>query len=178
MSEGNPQNFRTAVGGFHKGDVSTYIAKTAADHRAELSKLQRTLQKLQAENESLRAQLRAQTVPAPPPEDSSMPAPIPRAELEEQELRAYRRAEAAERLASQRAGKLYQDMQAICDASAAQLSEMDAVAGEAIQNTTAQFQAIHAALEAIQALVRTSSSTLLDMSSMIPDPAEGLEESQ
>ena len=36
----NTYSFRTALGGFHRGDVSEYIASTAAANKARISDLQ------------------------------------------------------------------------------------------------------------------------------------------
>ena len=54
MPEPTSYAFRTVVGGFHKGDVSAYIAKTAAEHQAQIAALQNQLESLQLENEQLR----------------------------------------------------------------------------------------------------------------------------
>ena len=181
MSETNPYSFRTAVGGFHKGDVSTYIAKTASAHQAQLAELEQEAERLRAENQSLKEQLRqaeqaAQPVHAAPPTSDKPAAPEkPASALEEQELRAYRRAEAAERLACQRAKKLYQDMQEICDDSAKQMQSADAVTRKAMDAIHQQLQIICNALDSAHGCVRTSADSLKAMGALIPDPAEGLE---
>lgn len=173
MAQSSPHAFRTAVGGFHKGDVSAYITKTAAAHQAEVAALQDQLINLQAENDRLREQLIQQPEAEPAPAAEQAPEEL---SLRDQELAAYRRAEAAERLASQRAKKLYDDMQRICDRSARQLDETDAGTQAAMDAIGAQLLAIRSAAEALYTGIRTSSEELRAMSQMVPDPAEGLEE--
>ncbi len=172
--------FRTAVGGFHKGDVSAYISKTAAEHSAKVSALQARIDELEAENERLRKNLLCkpselvqviENLPDPEPE----PEPAPPT-MHDQELNAYRRAEAAERLACQRAKKLYGEMQQICDRSARQVEETDAAAQTAISAIQAQLDAICASVTSLYESVRTSSEELRAIGQLVPDPAEGLEE--
>lgn len=178
MPEPTSYAFRTVVGGFHKGDVSAYIAKTAAEHQAQIAALQNQLESLQLENEQLRQQ---NQVPISSPDSSSSdvsstPEEAAASSLRDQELTAYRRAEAAERLACRRAKKLYQEMQNICDRSAQQLDDTDSVAQTAIDTIRAQLDAIHSSITALYEAVRSSSEELRIMGQMIPDPAEGLEE--
>lgn len=191
MTEIDSYSFRTAVGGFHKGDVSTYIAKTAVAHRSELAKMQQTLDALREENETLREenetlqqqfmQYQEASAAGSTGVENAEPIPglpqqAPRTSLEEQELRAYRRAEAAERLACQRAKKLYLDMQSICDASARQIRGIDTTAQAAIDAIGQQLQLVRDTLEQVQSSIHTSADTLQTMGNLIPDPAEGLEE--
>lgn len=172
MSESNLYAFRTAVGGFHKGDVSSYIAKTAAAHHAQVEELQARIDTLERENRQLRDQLLYQPAPAAP-----VLEPEARDEgLKDRELAAYRRAEAAERLAFQRAKTLYGEMQAICDRSAGQLEETDAAAQAAVAAIQVQLDAIRDSVSALYASVRDSAEELHAMGQMVPDPAEGLEE--
>lgn len=166
--------FRTAVGGFHKGDVSAYISKTAAAHQAQVAGLENRLETLQQENDRLRQQLLEQSAPvpsAPEPEPEDVPEPS----LKEQELAAYRRAEAAERLASQRARKLYAEMQQLCDNSGQQVAQTDSTIQTAMETINAQLDIIRTAITALHGSVRASSEELQTMGQMVPDPAEGLE---
>lgn len=182
MSESIPYVFRTAVGGFHKGDVSAYIAKTAAEHQAQLEsmksqndELERQLGALRLENDSLRRQLQTDAVEAK--EKITEPeVPAEEVSLQDKELAAYRRAEAAERLACQRAKKLYQDMQRICGDSARQLAQTDATAQQALEQIRDQFGLIRDSVSALYETVRDASQELREMGQMVPDPAEGLEE--
>lgn len=184
MAEEYSHRFRTAVGGFHKGDVSAYITKTASQHRAELSEWEQALAAAQQENETLREQLAALQAELesiryapdsePEPADTDICACMPE-QLKELELEAYRRAEAAERLAYQRAGRLYEDMQDIYDASGVQLRDVSDAAAHAMDAVEAALQTLKISLESTQRAARDSAETLDAMGAMIPDPAEGLE---
>ena len=46
-------HFRTALSGYHKGDVTAYIEKTASEHRSALLEMEKTITQLQKENRSL-----------------------------------------------------------------------------------------------------------------------------
>lgn len=194
--------FRTAVGGFHKGDVSAYIAKTAAEHQQALAELQAKITRLEKENAMLEQQLQMLSLPELldqmlEPEPSSEPEPsaetVPEAvseavtapeetpaetlsSLKERELLAYRRAEAAERLACQRAKKLYGDIQSICDQSAATMDNADAVTQDAMGIILAQLQRIRGSVDGLSTAMQSSSEALRAMVDLVPDPAEGLEE--
>ena len=187
MPDVNPYAFRTAVGGFHKGDVTAYITKTAAAHQEELTVLNKQLQALEQENAALRdqihllelphrlAQLESGQNPQEPPES---PAPEPAASVsgtQQQELLAYRRAEAAERLACQRAKKLYGSIQTICDDSAAAMDGAETVTREALDLIARQLQRIQDSLDGAHSNIRSASESLRAMGDMVPDPAEGLE---
>lgn len=177
MSENIKYSFRTSMGGFHKGDVATYIAQSAAIHQKKVSELESQLLSLREENADLREQLLALqeqaelTVPSAPAEE--VPAEEP---LEALELAAYRRAEAAERLAHERAGKLYEEMNALCQASAGRMLQAEAVTAENLSAMERQFDAIRSAMDALRAQLAESHETLTAMACTVPDPAEGLEE--
>lgn len=187
MPDVNPYAFRTAVGGFHKGDVTAYITRTAAAHQEELAVMNKQLEALERENAALRdqvhllelprklEQLEAEEAPAEAPEpEAAAQAPI--SGFEQQELLAYRRAEAAERLACQRAKKLYGSIQTICDGSAAAMDGAEAVTQEALDMIAQQLQRIQESLDGAHSNIRTASESLRAMGDMVPDPAEGLEE--
>lgn len=183
MSEPGLYTFRTAVGGFHKGDVSAYITKVASAHRAEVSALQKQVETLEQENASLREQLQMLSLPglldqmtaASAPQPEPEPEPEASSPLKEQELLAYRRAEAAERLACQRAKKLYEDIQHICDGSAASMDDADTVTREALEIIMQQLQRIRTSVDGLSTVIQASSESLRAMGDLVPDPAEGLE---
>ena len=123
-------NFRTSIGGFHRGDVVNFIEETSIAHEKTVRKLKEDSSKLQqqlaaalAERDALAAQLEqaqlaleAQDVPKQECGEqiqSSQPVSCEAsrtAELDELELAAYRRAEAAERSAQQRANRLFRQV--------------------------------------------------------------------
>lgn len=180
MAEATSYRFRTAVGGFHKGDVCAYISKMSSQHRAETAELQQELDRLQQENESLRTQ--AASVEASLHDlrdDSAETVEVEVSEFPENitdlELTAYRRAEAAERLAHQRAKQLYEDMQSIYVQAGTQLRTVSGAAGKAMDSIEEAMHAVKAALEDTQKSVKRAQQSLEDMGALVPDPAEGLE---
>ena len=114
------RQFRSALGGYHKGDVTAYIEKTAAEHRSELLEREKTIADLQKENHALQQQLNLlmMSTPAAAPAPAPAPAPAKEAavtgETASLELQAYRRAEAVERAANTRASKLYKQLEGMC----------------------------------------------------------------
>ena len=175
---GELPHFRTAVGGFHKSDVSEYIAKVAKEHQLQLQEKDKEIQQLRQQLDEVRDQLSQQTA-APEPE--AAPAPEAPAETQEEaldrlELEAYRRAEAAERIASQRAKKLYEALGDICSNARSQLENADSAARNSITAMELQLQTLEDSCDALTAALSSARQQLLDMDAMIPDPAEGLEE--
>lgn len=172
MIDTTAYRFRTAVGGFHKGDVADYISKTAAQHSAELKKYQEQIAALEEENQILRQQFL--TTPLPDPEPAA-PETTPSEAVSELELQAYRRAEAAERLANQRAKKLYQALEAICKDTEQEFSQTDAALEQAVQAVRDQAKAMENAYHTLSALLQKSKEQLCSMDAMMPDPGEELE---
>ena len=72
--------FRTALSGFHKGDVTAYIEMTAAQHRSELLDMEAELTALREENRSLQQQLNLLMLSTPVTPAEPAPAPAPAAE--------------------------------------------------------------------------------------------------
>lgn len=172
MIDTTEYRFRTAVGGFHKGDVTDYIAKTAAQHTAELKEYQERIAALEQENEILRQQFL--TTPMPEAEPAPTEA-VPSEDVSELELQAYRRAEAAERMANQRAKKLYQSLEAICKDTQQEFSRTDTAMAQMVNTVMEQAQALEESYKALSAVLSQSRAQLSSMDSMIPDPAEALE---
>ena len=92
------------------------------------------------------------------------------------ELEAYRRAEAAERIAAQRAKKLYEALGGICQSAQEQLDTADAAARNTITAIEVQIQSLENSCDTLTAALAAARQQLSDMDIMIPDPAEGLEE--
>ena len=185
MSESSSYVFRTSIGGFHKQDVSEYIETTAAAHQAQVSELQKQIDHLEQENQLLQSELEtmqeqaivseAQS-PQVVPEFTEAPlAESSAASLQEQELAAYRRAEAAERLACQLARKLYEEMQDICGRSTRAASDSSDAAQSAVRNIETQLETIRNSVDQMQSAIRSSAEELEAISQMVPDPAEELE---
>ena len=92
------------------------------------------------------------------------------------ELEAYRRAEAAERLASQRAKKLYEALGQVCQDAQMQLNSADSAARKTIDAMEAQIKTLEETYAALTEALSGARRQLLSMDAMIPDPAEALEE--
>lgn len=165
--------FRTAVGGFHKGDVTEYISKTAAVHKETQAKLQKELARLEEENAKLREQILLLEAAMTVEEESE----TPKAEsVEELELAAYRRAEAAERLANQRARKFYDQMDGIAQDASQALTAVAKAAEESLNAVVDQVNSLRQAQKLLDLSMMENMEKLTVMAAMLPDPAEGVEE--
>lgn len=185
--------FRTALGGFHKGDVTGYIEKTAAQHRSELLEREQTITALREENRSLQQQLnllmmatpvteapQPEPKPEPEPIPVSTPEPTPAATIKEEnistlELQAYRRAEATERLANNRAKKLYMELETMCADALDEFEAADTAAKQTVEAILTQAAAVEKAYLDLSAALNASREKLAAMDAMIPDPGEDTE---
>ena len=178
--------FRSALGGFHKGDVTGYIEKAAAQHRSELLEKDQRIVALQEENRSLQQQLNllmmaTPTVSAPAPAPAPEPAPIPEPapapkqeaasapELMTMELQAYRRAEAVERNANKRARKLYEQMEGVCEEALSEFHVTDSAVKHTIEVMLQQAEALEQAYETLSAALNTSREKLAAMNEQLSD---------
>ena len=178
--------FRTSIGGFNRSDVSDYMTKVAAEHQAilkqnqketaelsqrlretemslddtltQLSRAKADLEARDAENQSLRAELEAAEalLASPPVPAEQEPTP----DYAAMELEAYRRAEATERLASERSAKLRQQFSELLDAAAGRYEESG--------------QEISALAEDIRTNLKRLEESLSDLEVLFDDTAEGL----
>ncbi len=167
MSDSVPTAFRTAVGGFRKDDVSSYIARTARDHQAEVEALQKEIARLKQENAQLREQLQ---------EASEQVPEMPEISLPDMELTAYRRAEAVLRQAYRQADRLRLRMQEICDAAREDMDAMDTAANTAMDAMEAGVRDFRAAADILLKSLGASVEQLRELDIAEPDPAEELEE--
>ena len=129
------RNFRAALNGFNRYDVVNYIEESSISHekalrqlRDENAKLRADLERLQSELDAIKLSEPESELPEPeacdPIEDVPVDAPPqPEPVLTEQELAAYRRAEATERNAKRRATKLYQQVNEIVITASKQFEE-------------------------------------------------------
>ena len=133
------RNFRAALNGFNRTDVVAYIEECAINHEKALRQLRDENARLRADLEALQARQEAarETVPEPveaqeevpqaeEPEVPTQPEPevvpiAPPASSSAEELAAYRRAEAVERAARNRAAALCRQVNAIMDSTSRQL---------------------------------------------------------
>ena len=124
--------FRSSLGGFHRGDVANYIESLSMQHaaamkeksgqidalQAELLAARQKLQEAEEEKRALQiklddalAALEAATAPAEDEAEDETEAEVEEApDYPKLELEAYRRAEATERLATQRAQQLKREL--------------------------------------------------------------------
>ena len=181
--------FRTSLGGYHKGDVTGYIEKMEAQHRAEILDYEKTIMTLQDEVRSLNQQMNLlmmatpimpAAAPAAPAEPKEEPAPVvapvveeapvPEKEAEDlmlKELRAYRRAEAVERNANQRVKKLYQQMEGLCDSAMDEFHATDAAVKQTIELILAQAKTLEAAYNTLSEALQVSREKLADMNDQL-----------
>ncbi|MBE6932197.1 MAG: hypothetical protein E7464_02290 [Ruminococcaceae bacterium] len=117
-------SFRTALNGFHRGDVIAFLEELTKKHSIEMDEQQEALRHATEEVERLRGELRKLQEERP----SEIVAPAEEApafeaspDAQGRELEAYRRAERCEREARLRAGRIYGDVSAAVESAGAQL---------------------------------------------------------
>lgn len=127
------EKFRTAVKGFHRGDVVQFIRSLTAEH-------ERQLRLLREENERLKARVDALTQENAALKAAPAPQAQPQPDVTQQELAAYRRAEQAERSARERAGRTVGQMRELLSRTEQKLQrsaqDIDALAGVIDGNIT------------------------------------------
>lgn len=193
--------FRTALSGFHKGDVAGYIEKTAAAHRSEILEYEKVIADLREKNQSLQQQLnlmmmttaaledkaaKAEAAAAAPelaPEPAPEPVPAPQpavdpvaavAEINMMELQAYRRAEAAERNANARAQKLCQQLDQMREDAMAEFEITDNVVKETLEAIRTQIAAVERAYGSLSDTLDISREKLGNMA-VLEEKAEEAE---
>lgn len=179
--------FRTALSGFHKGDVTAYIEKTALQYRSQLLEYEKKITDLQEENRSLQQQLNllmmatpvATPAPAPvaEPEPAPAPAPAPVAPAETTdwmhlELQAYRRAEAVERHANTRAKELYEKMEDLCGGALDDFQAADAAVKQTIDVMMAQATSLEKAYQTLSAALNTSREKISSINKQFSVPEQ------
>lgn len=189
----NTYGFRTALSGFHKGDVTGYVEKMASQHRSELLEYEKLVTSLREENRALQQQLNLlmmstplvqEAAPAPAPEPVIAPPPVQEAEplpvsapAEDQdlmhlELLAYRRAEAVERNANQRAKKLYQQMGNLCEDALDDFQSTDAALKQAVQAILSQIETLEQSYRKLSDALQESKENLASTSGLLSIESE------
>lgn len=155
--------FRSSLGGYHKGDVTAYIEKTATQHRSELLEREKTIAELQEANHSLQQQLNllmmATPTPAAEPAQPTVEAPAPAkdpVDLMQLELQAYRRAEAVERNANNRARQLYEKLEDLCGGALDDFQTADEAVKQTIEVMMAQAASLEQVYQALSAALSAS----------------------
>ena len=175
--------FRSSLGGFHRGDVANYIESLSMQHaaamkeksgqidalQAELLAARQKLEEAEAEKRALQiklddalAELEAATAPAEEAaEDETEAEPEEAPDYPKLELEAYRRAEATERLATQRAQQLKRELV------------------DFLENTTARYQQtgedIAALAEDLKSGLKRLEENLSELDLLFGETAEHLE---
>lgn len=189
-------SFRSALGGFNKGDVTRYIEKTASEHRSALLSYEQTIAALREENRSLQQQLNllmmsssfsSHPAPAPVPQAASVsepapviePVPAPEpvvdsapepsspeqdpTELMTKELQAYRRAEAVERKANQRARNLSHQIELVCTDALDEFQATDSAVKQTLGIILAQAESLEQAYRTLSDALRASREKLASL---------------
>ena len=187
----NTYGFRTALGGFHKGDVTGYIEKIASQHRSELLEYEKLVTSLREENRALQQQLNLLMMatplvqePAPTPapviaeppvqeaEPISVSAPVETQDLMHLELLAYRRAEAVERNVNQRAEKLYQQMGDLCEDALDEFQSTDVAVKQAVQVILSQMGTLEQSYQKLSDALHASKDKLVSMNGLLSIESE------
>ena len=168
--------FRTAMGGFHKGDVTEYISKAAENHSLEKEALENRIRELEEDLRLLRQQLLEATLAASKPEPEPIVVPTADAKMEVSalELEAYRRAEAVERTANHRARKVYTQLEGICKNADEDFEAAKAVVTETAQLILNQAMVLDQACVQLRGKLSAAQENLRAADAMVPDPGEGL----
>lgn len=173
--------FRTALGGFHKGDVTAYIEKVASQHRSDLLEMEKIITELRSENQSLQQQVsilmlstpvKEEPQPEPVPEPVSVAEPEPQPELNVLELQAYRRAEAVERMANRRAKKLYEGLNSMNEETLKEFKTADEAVQEALEAIRVQSEAVEKAYWALSDALNNSRDRLTLIAPDVEDEEE------
>ena len=161
------QNFRSALGGFNREDVVSYIEYLNTQHKAQIAQLntqlqnaQEALAKAQAmpqDQSELMAQLEAAQARCAELEAQLAAAGTAAPMQSDNELEAYRRAERVERMAQERASQIYAKANAVLadatvkvEAASDGMKAVAAQVAEQLQTAEQQLQDAVAAMYAIR----------------------------
>lgn len=172
-------SFRSALNGFHRGDVISFLEALTLKHAAELEEKTEALRLVKEEVERLRQEtLRLQALAAKPGAEKEKPAAdtprnaLPDAAVQEQELEAYRRAERYEREARVRAGKIYGDVSAAVDSAGAKLTEQEKYLTNVSATISSDIAALQAAMGDIRIELNATRDRVKKMKQGLQDEAE------
>lgn len=135
-------NFRSALGGFNRQDVADYIAYINNKHSQEMEQLRNQLREAQERQPSAELEERLAEAEARCGElQAKLDAVRSSHSGTEAELESYRRAERAERLARNRAQKIYEQASAVLADAALKADDAAKVVDDITQQTAAQLDA-------------------------------------
>ena len=163
-----PQRFRSSFNGFNREDVVNYIEYLNNSHNAQIEQLRNQLKEISSAPSSdmvdgLQAQLDAALLRCSELEEqlnSTQEAAVSK------ELEAYRRAECAERLAHERAQKIYDTAQSAISEAAVMATSATGNFDEIAARTIAQ---LHEYQAAIEATVRSFKSAAASLGALLPE---------
>ena len=141
--------FRSSLGGFNREDVANYIETQSIAHQKELRALREENARLIAERDEARQALAAMQAQADEKADAdeTQQEPLPQQlDLPADELEAYRRAEAAERNARERAAQLREQVSALCADAGARFALRGEKVGVLAEQTEEQLRQLMQAL--------------------------------
>lgn len=186
-----PNNFRSALNGFHREDVVNYIEYLTGKHRSELSRLQQENEELADRCAQLEAQIAAQEETPAPAEELELLKQEHAAELDQQEklfgeriaeleaeiarlnsesektkqteLETYRRAERMEREARVRAERIRIHAGEILDSAAARIRENAAGMEDAASALNEKLDAFCRSVDASREELLSAADALKDL---------------
>ncbi len=158
-------SFRTALNGFHRGDVIAFLTELTMKHEAQLEEKSEELRLAKEEIQRLEKELSkcgsasaecCAEQPVKPIQQTSD-------DLHQQELDAYRRAERCEREARLRAGKIYADVSETVDHTGEQLIAQE----KQLTKISATISSDIAALQAAMANIRIELNATRDQMQLL-----------
>ena len=151
----NIQNFRSALNGFNRQDVVSYIEYMTNQHNSQLQQLNTQLQEAlsRSTDTGLQEQLEAAQKRIAELEAALAQSGTEAVNCTEQELEAYRRAERAERLANERSKH-------ICDKANGVLADVSAQMDAAACAIDAAAASLNTQLDAYKQAVADAKDTL------------------
>lgn len=160
-------SFRSALNGFHRGDVISFLEELSRRHASELEEKTEALRLVSEEVERLRQENQRLQNDADAKVDWDEPHTDVKADTDagtqEQELAAYRRAERYEREARVRAGKIYRDVAVAVEKAGVQLQDQEKYLTDVSATISADIAALQAAMGDIRIQLNATRSHIQEM---------------
>lgn len=160
-------SFRSALNGFHRGDVVSFLEELSRRHASELEEKSEALRLVREEVERLRQEnLRLQNAADTLADFDEQHVAVQAAsdvQTQEQELAAYRRAERYEREARVRAGKVCSDVAAAVEKAGAQLEHQEKYLTDVSATISSDIAALQAAMGDIRIQLNATRSNIEKM---------------
>ncbi len=165
-------NFRSALNGFHREDVVNFIEYMNKKHADQVNRLQGENQALQKELNALREQPvsedLSEQLAALEAECAALKArcaeleaqAAPKANVAEEELEAYRRAERMERAAKERSRQIYNQATATLAEATSRIDTASAQVRQIAEKVTGQIAELQVAVEGSKAALLDAATTM------------------